>query len=186
MVCGMTTTYAALLRGINVGGARKLPMAELRALLVELGHGAVRTHLQSGQAVFTSGHGDEDALAAELTRAIEKRFGFGVDVIVRDHAYLAAVAEACPFPADGLEPKQLHVTYFSGPVDEERFAGIDRSAFRPEDFRLGDRALYLYAPDGLGRSRLAEALAKPRVTKGLIATTRNWNTVTKLVELTGA
>ncbi|MDG9694288.1 DUF1697 domain-containing protein [Streptomyces mutabilis] len=182
----MTTRYAALLRGINVGGAKKLPMADLRALLEELGHGAVRTHLQSGQAVFASGHGDEETLAAELAQAIEKRFGFPVDVIVRDHAYLRAVAEACPFPAAELEPKQLHVTYFSAPVDEERFASIDRPAFLPEEFRLGDRALYLYAPNGLGRSKLAEALAKPRVNKGLIATTRNWNTVTKLVELTGA
>ncbi len=182
----MTTRYAALLRGINVGGARKLPMADLRALLEELGHGGVRTHLQSGQAVFASGHGDEESLAAELARAIEKRFGFPVDVLVRDHAYLRAVAEACPFPAADLEPKQLHVTYFSAPVDEERFAPVDGSAFRPEEFRLGDRALYLYAPDGLGRSRLAEALARPRVNNGLIATTRNWNTVTKLVELTGA
>ncbi|MBZ6226551.1 DUF1697 domain-containing protein [Streptomyces olivaceus] len=182
----MTTRYAALLRGINVGGARKLPMADLRALLEELGHGGVRTHLQSGQAVFASGHGDEESLAAELARAIETRFGFPVDVLVRDHAYLRAVAEACPFPAADLEPKQLHVTYFSAPVDEERFAPVDRSAFRPEEFRLGDRALYLYAPDGLGRSRLAEALAGPRVNKGLIATTRNWNTVTRLVELTGA
>ncbi|GHI99734.1 hypothetical protein TPA0906_16000 [Streptomyces olivaceus] len=161
-------------------------MADLRALLEELGHGGVRTHLQSGQAVFTSEHGDEESLAAELARAIEKRFGFPVDVLVRDHAYLRAVAEACPFPAADLEPKQLHVTYFSAPVDEERFAPVDRSAFRPEEFRLGDRALYLYAPDGLGRSRLAEALARPRVNKGLTATTRNWNTVTRLVELTGA
>ncbi|MDN3256444.1 DUF1697 domain-containing protein [Streptomyces mutabilis] len=182
----MTTRYAALLRGINVGGAKKLPMADLRALLEELGHGAVRTHLQSGQAVFTSGHGDEETLAAELAQAVEKRFGFPVDVIVRDHAYLRAVAEACPFPAAELEPKQLHVTYFSAPVDEERFASIDRPAFLPEEFRLGDRALYLYAPNGLGRSKLAEALARPRVNKGLIATTRNWNTVTKLVELTAA
>ncbi|MDN3247119.1 DUF1697 domain-containing protein [Streptomyces sp. ZSW22] len=182
----MTTRYAALLRGINVGGAKKLPMADLRALLEELGHGAVRTHLQSGQAVFASGHGDEETLAAELAQAVEKRFGFPVDVIVRDHAYLRAVAEACPFPAAELEPKQLHVTYFSAPVDEERFASIDRPAFLPEEFRLGDRALYLYAPNGLGRSKLAEALARPRVNKGLIATTRNWNTVTKLVELTAA
>ena len=180
----MTTTYAALLRGINVGGSRKVPMADLRTLLEGLGHDGVRTHLQSGQAVFTSGHGDEESLAAELSRAIEKHFGFPVDVIVRDHAYLRAVAESCPFPAADLEARQLHVTYYSAPVDEERFASVDRAAFLPEDFRLGDRALYLYAPDGLGRSKLAEALAKPRVHKGLIATSRNWNTVTKLVELT--
>ncbi|NEY32502.1 DUF1697 domain-containing protein [Streptomyces sp. PRKS01-65] len=179
------TTYAALLRGINVGGSRKLPMADLRTLLAGLGHTGVRTYLQSGQAVFTAGHGDEESLAAELTRAIEERFGFTVDVLVRDHAYLRAVAEACPFPAAELEARQLHVTYFSAPVGPGRFAEIDQAACLPEEFRLGDRALYLYAPDGLGRSRLAEALSRPRVNKGLIATTRNWNTVVKLVELTG-
>ncbi|MEU6147232.1 DUF1697 domain-containing protein [Streptomyces sp. NPDC047081] len=180
----MTTTYAALLRGINVGGKKKLPMAELRQLMEGLGYEGVRTHLQSGQAVFATGHGDEASLAAELTQAIEKRFGFSVDVIVRDHAYLKAVAEACPFPAAELEPKQLHVTYFSAPVDAQRFAEIDREAYLPEEFRLGDRELYLYVPEGLGRSKLAEHLAKPRINKGVIATTRNWNTVLKLVELT--
>ncbi|MER5445225.1 DUF1697 domain-containing protein [Streptomyces sp. NPDC059690] len=180
----MTTTYAALLRGINVGGKKRVPMAELRRLMEGLGYDAVRTHLQSGQAVFASGHGDEDSLAAELTQAVEKHFGFTVDVIVRDHAYLKAIAEACPFPAADLEAKQLHVTYFSAPVTADRFAEIDQEACLPEEFRLGDRALYLYAPNGLGRSRLAELLARPRVNKGLIATTRNWNTVVKLVELT--
>ncbi|MFD8236383.1 DUF1697 domain-containing protein [Streptomyces sp. NPDC059696] len=182
----MTTRYAALLRGINVGGSRKVPMADLRTLLTDLGHDDVRTYLQSGQAVFSCGRGGEDALAAEIARALEKRFGFGVDVIVRDHAYLRAIADACPFPAADLEPKQLHVTYFSAPVTPDRFAEIDQEAYRPEEFRLGDRALYLYAPNGLGRSKLAEHLSKPRVTKGVIATTRNWNTVVKLVEMTDA
>ncbi|WP_369392655.1 DUF1697 domain-containing protein [Streptomyces sp. CG1] len=178
------TTYAVLLRGINVGGSKKLPMADLRTLLTGLGHTGVRTYLQSGQAVFTSGHGDEESLAVEVARAIEERFGFRVDVLVRDHAYLRAVAEACPFPAADLEPKQLHVTYFSAAVTPDRYADIDQAAHLPEEFRLGDRCLYLYAPDGLGRSKLAEALSRPRLTKGLIATSRNWNTVVKLVELT--
>ena len=182
----MTTNYAALLRGINVGGSRKVPMADLRTLMEGLGHDGVRSYLQSGQVVFTASHGDEESLAAELAGAIEKRFGFAVDVIVRDHAYLKAVAENCPFPAAELEGKQLHVTYFSAPVDEDRYAEIDRAAYLPEEFRLGDRALYLYVPDGLGRSKLAEHLSKPRLNKGVIATSRNWNTVVKLVEMTGA
>jgi uncharacterized protein (DUF1697 family) len=180
----MTTTYAALLRGINVGGAKKVPMAELRPLMEGLGYGNVRTYLQSGNAVFSSDHGDEESLAAELTRAIEKHFGFAVGVLVRDHAYLKAVREACPFPAAELEGKQLHATYFSGPVDAERFAPVDPAAFLPEEFRLGDRVLYLYAPDGLGRSKLAETLSRPMYLKGVLATTRNWNTVVKLEELT--
>jgi uncharacterized protein (DUF1697 family) len=183
---GRMTTYAALLRGINVGGAKRLPMAELRTLMTGLGHAGVRTHLQSGQAVFTTDHGDAESLAAELARAIEERFGFPVEVLVRDHAYLKAVVEACPFPAADLEARQLHVTYFSGAVTPDRFAELDQAAHLPEEFRLGDRCLYLYAPDGVGRSKLAEALARPRITKGLTATSRNWNTVVKLAELTSA
>ncbi|AVZ75995.1 hypothetical protein SLUN_31100 [Streptomyces lunaelactis] len=180
----MTTRYAALLRGINVGGHKKVPMAELREVLTELGHRDVATYLQSGNAVFTGDSDDEKALAAALERAIEKRFGFGVDCLVRSGAYLSAVADACPFPAASLEGKQLHATFFSEPVDPERLASIDVSAHLPEECRLGDRVLYLYAPNGIGRSKLAEALAKPSLFKGVVATSRNWNTVVKLVELT--
>ena len=180
----MTTTYAALLRGINVSGHRRVPMPDLRELLSELGHSDVRTHLQSGNAVFTSSSDDEEALRGELERAIETRFGFGVDCLVRSGAYLRAVADACPFPAGELEGKQLHVTYLSAAVGQDRVASLDQAAFLPEEFRLGDRALYLYAPNGLGRSKLADALARPALFKGLVATSRNWNTVTKLVELT--
>ncbi|MFD3942582.1 DUF1697 domain-containing protein [Streptomyces sp. NPDC058579] len=188
----MTTTYAALLRGINVGGHRKVPMAELRSVLEELGHRDVRTYLQSGNAVFTTdADADADAdgastdeLTTALQDAIESHFGFRVDCLVRDAAYLAAVADACPFPAAELEGKQLHVTYFSEQVGPERFASIDQKAFLPEEFRLGDRVLYLYAPEGLGRSKLGEVLSKPALVKGIVATTRNWNTVVKLVEMT--
>lgn len=177
-------TYAALLRGINVGGHKKVPMAQLRTLLEGLGHRDVRTYLQSGNAVFTADHGDEESLAAEVRAAIEEGFGFTVDVLVRDGAYLRAVVEACPFPAADLAAKQLHATYFSAPVDPARFAALDQEAYLPEEFRLGDRVLYLYAPDGLGRSKLAEQLSRPALNKGLIATSRNWNTVTRLVEMT--
>ncbi|MFD7326624.1 DUF1697 domain-containing protein [Streptomyces sp. NPDC059875] len=182
----MSKTYAALLRGINVGGHRKVPMAELRSLLEGLGHHHVRTYLQSGNAVFTTDADDlsEDEVTAGLEDAIEKHFGFRVDCLVRDAEYLAAVADACPFPAAELEGKQVHVTYFSEPVGPERFAALDQAAFLPEEFRLGDRALYLYAPEGLGRSKLGEALSRPALFKGIVATSRNWNTVVKLVEMT--
>ncbi|MFJ9592542.1 DUF1697 domain-containing protein [Streptomyces virginiae] len=181
----MTKKYAALLRGINVGGSKKVPMAELRSLLEGLGHGDVQTYLQSGNAVFSSATTDPVELARELETAIEGHFGFRVACLVVDGAYLRAVAEACPFPAAELEGKQLHATFFSEQPGAERFAALDAAAFLPEEYRLGDRVLYLYAPEGLGRSKLAEALARPAVVKGVDATTRNWNTVTKLVELTG-
>ncbi|MFD7550159.1 DUF1697 domain-containing protein [Streptomyces sp. NPDC059816] len=187
------TTYAALLRGINVGGHRKVPMAELRRLIEGLGHGDVRTHLQSGNAVFSvagrnaagvTTESRTDALAASLGRAVEEHFGFTVPVLVRDHSYLRAVVEDCPFPTAGLEGRQLHVTYLSEPVEAARFAALDRSTFLPDEFRIGDRALYLYVPDGLGRSRLAEALGRPALWRDTVATSRNWNTVIRLVEMT--
>lgn len=180
----MTTKYAALLRGINVSGHKRVPMPELRAVLGELGHTGIATHLQSGNAVFSSATEDEGVLAAELEQAVHERFGFPVGCVVRSGTYLAAVAEACPYPAAELEGKQLHVTYFDRPVDGDRFAALDAQAYLPESFQPGDRCLYLYAPDGLGRSKLAEVLARPRLTQGLTATTRNWNTVAKLVEMT--
>ena len=172
-----------MLRGVNVGG-KKVPMADLRTILEGLGHDDVRTYLQSGNAVFTAAERDEERLAAELERTLERRFGFPVACLVRDHAYLRAVVDACPFPAAELEAKQLHVTYLSESVDDSRFASLDRSAYLPEEFRIGDRALYLYVPGGLGRSKLAEALARPRLFRGVVATSRNWNTVVKLVEMT--
>ncbi|MFE5730464.1 DUF1697 domain-containing protein [Streptomyces sp. NPDC056528] len=181
----MTQTYAALLRGVNVSGRRKVPMPELRSLLEGLGHRNVRTHLQSGNAVFTTGaDASEEELTAAIEDAIEDRFGFRVDCLVRDGAYLAAVADACPFPTAGIEGKQLHALYFSGPPDAERFAAIDQEAYRPEAFALGDRVLYLYVPEGLGRSALGDAVSRPSLSKGLVVTARNWNTVLKLVEMT--
>ncbi|MBO1335487.1 DUF1697 domain-containing protein [Streptomyces sp. VRA16 Mangrove soil] len=176
--------FAALLRGINVGGNKKVPMAQLRSLVEDLGYADVTTYLQSGNVTFAADGGDEAGHAAAVERAIADTFGFAVDVLVRDHAYLKAVMDACPFPAAELEGKQLHVTYLSRQVDAERYAHIDLPAYAPEDFRIGDRALYLYVPDGLGRSKLAEQLSRSGVNKGLIATSRNWNTVVKLVELT--
>ncbi|MEU2549422.1 DUF1697 domain-containing protein [Streptomyces roseolus] len=181
----MTTTYALLLRGINVSGHRRLPMPELRELLEGLGHRDVRTYLQSGNAVFTTdASASEAALATTVEQAIEERFGFTCACLVRDGAYLSAVADACPFPAADLEGKQLHAVYYSAPVTPDRFAAVDPEAFAPEAFALGDRVTYLYTPDGLGRSKLAEAVLRPSLTKDLVATARNWNTVRKLVELT--
>lgn len=180
----MAKKYAALLRGINVGGSKKVPMAELRSVLEGLGYGDVQTYLQSGNAVFSSAEKDPKALARELEAAMEAHFGFRVACLVVDGTYLRAVADACPFPAAELEGKQLHATFFSEQPGAERFAAIDRAAYLPEEYRLGDRVLYLYAPNGMGRSKLGEALARPAVVKGMDVTTRNWNTVAKLVELT--
>ncbi|MBT2364155.1 DUF1697 domain-containing protein [Streptomyces sp. ISL-10] len=180
----MTKRYAALLRGINVGGSKKVPMAQLRAVLEDLGHRDVSTYLQSGNAVFAGPARDQQALAAGIEAALEKTFGFRVDTLVRDGAYLRAIADACPFPAPALPGRQLHVIFLSEPIAPERLASVDVAAHLPEEFRLGDRAIYLYTPGGLGRSKLAATLARPRLLEGVVATTRNWNTVLELVEKT--
>ncbi|MCH0541520.1 DUF1697 domain-containing protein [Streptomyces sp. MUM 203J] len=178
------TRYAVLLRGINVGTSRKVPMAELRTVLTDLGHTDVKTYLQSGNAAFTTdSKADEATLTKDLEQAVRKHFGFEVHCLIREADYLRRIVEDCPFPAADLQPKQLHVTYFSASVTPARFAAVDQEAYAPEEFRLGDRALYLYAPDGLGRSRLAEVLSRPALLKGITATTRNWNTVLKLAEM---
>jgi uncharacterized protein (DUF1697 family) len=184
MMTTATTSYAVLLRGVNVGGRRKVPMAELRELLGGLGHEGVRTHLQSGNAVFRSAWEDTEALRRGIEAALLDRFGFEVGCVVRDAAYLRDVVDGCPFDADALEGRQLHVTYFSGRVGPERLSGLDPTAHLPDEFRLGDRALYLYAPEGVGRSKLADALNRPGLFGDTVATSRNWNTVVKLVELT--
>jgi uncharacterized protein (DUF1697 family) len=181
----VATTYAALLAAVNVG-KRKVPMADLRALLTGLGYDDVRTYLASGNAVLTAADDDQDAVAARVSAALGELLGFSVPCVVRTHAYLTAVIDACPFPAAELEGRQLHAVFYSVPVADDRYADIDRVAFLPEEFRLGDRVMYLYAPNGLGRSELSAALSKPAGRlKGIVATGRNWNTVKALAEMTG-
>lgn len=178
------TTYVALLRGINLGPRNKVPMAELRETVAALGHSSVRTHLNSGNAVFTAAQErNAEAVAEELSTALADRFGLTVPVLVRTVPHLRAVVEANPYPEGGFEGSRLHVTFYDGPVDAERFSGIDAAALGPDDYRLGDRVLYLRTPEGLGRSRLAAELARPARTRGLIATTRTWNTVVKLLAM---
>lgn len=160
-------------------------MAQLRELLDGLGYTQVQTYLASGNAVFSTQESADDA-AAKITAALEKGFGFAIPTLVRDAAYLEAVIKACPFPADEVEGRFLHAVFHSEQVSEERFSDIDRAAFLPEEFRIGERVMYLHLPGGIGRSALAAALVKPASRlRGVIATGRNWNTVKALAEMTG-
>ncbi|MEO3753836.1 DUF1697 domain-containing protein [Streptomyces sp. B6B3] len=175
------TTYAALLRGINVGGHRKVPMAELRALLTELGHGDPRTYLQSGNAVFSAPPVPSERLAEALERAIAERFGFDVGCLVLSRPELRAAADRCPFPAAELDPAKLVVLFLDAPAAEHAAAGLDPASYAPDEFRLGEREIFAYFPDGMGRSRLGQVLSAPG--RGHTATARNWRTVTRLLEL---
>lgn len=181
------TTYAALLRGINVGGRRKVPMAELRELIAGLGWTGVRTHLQSGNAVFTVPSGQDGGPRAARDRlegAVAEHFGFDVPCLLRTADELREVIDACPFPAEELDPAKLLVLFIEETPAADHFAGVDAAAYAPDEFRHVGRAVYCWFPDGMGRSRLPAALeaVRPRLT----VTGRNWRTVTKLLELAGS
>lgn len=175
------TAYAALLRGVNVGGHNTVPMAELRALLAGLGHGDVRTYLQSGNAVFTAPERPEAELAAELEEAIAGRFGFRVGCLVLSRVQLREVAARCPFPAAELDPARLLVAFLDVPPATHPVCRADPAGFAPDEFRPGEREIFAYFPGGMGRSKLGQALSKPG--KDFTVTARNWRTVTRLLEL---
>ncbi|MBB4662346.1 DUF1697 domain-containing protein [Conexibacter arvalis] len=182
----MPARRIALLRGINVGGGKKVPMAQLRELVEGLGHTAVRTYVQSGNVVFTAA--DPDAAAAEvgegIERAIAAAFGFDVLVTIRTRDELAAVIAADPFAGVADHPSRYHVLFLAEAGDPRRLEELDRAAYEPERFALRGRELYLWTPEGLGRSKLAQALSERRL--GVAATARNWRTVTTLLALADA
>lgn len=175
------TRYVALLRGVNVGGHNKVPMASLRELMTGLGHADVRTLLQSGNAVFTSAGTDASALARGLEGAIASRFGFEVRCTVRSAAELRDTVERCPFRPDDHDPAKLTVTFLAGPADSGTWGRLDPADYAPEQFRVGEREIYAHSPDGLGRSKLMPVLS--RTGRDLGATTRNWNTVSRLLAM---
>lgn len=173
-------TWVALLRGINVGGANRLPMAELRDDLDRIGLANVATYIQSGNVVFDSTADDAAELTEEIAAAIEKHHGFRPRVLVLSAARFREAMEANPFPEAEPEPKTLHLYFLA-----EQPAGLDVSALEgvaspTERFQLGERVLYLHTPDGFGRSKLA---SRAEALLGVPATARNWRTVARLREM---
>ncbi|MFF7155168.1 DUF1697 domain-containing protein [Streptomyces sp. NPDC008139] len=175
------TRYVALLRGINVGGKNKLPMQTLRDLLASIGAADIRTHLQSGNAVFTHAQADPGRLAADLEQRISDELGLTVACLIRTGADLRRVVDANPFPMDGVNPSRFMVTFLSGPVPLDKLAAIDAAAYAPDEFRPGRSEIYGHFPGGVHNSKLAAQFSDRRL--GLTASTRNWNTVTKLVAM---
>lgn len=179
-----TTAYAALLRGVNLGPHAKVAMPELREVVQALGHQDVRTYLNSGNVVFSCHPTDEAELAAALEEAIERRFGLPIPCLVRSGDDLRDVTAANPFAGQTVEGRLVHATFLSRPLESGELAAVPASGFAPEEYATGERVLYLHLPGGIGRSKLAEALSRATARAGVVATTRNWNTVMKLVELT--
>jgi uncharacterized protein (DUF1697 family) len=171
----------ALLRGVNVGGNNKVPMAHLRELMGELGYGDVRTHLQSGNAVFTAPGTPPEQAAQEIEDVLARSLGLGIRVLVRTAEELERVVSANPLPEAVAEPSRLLVTFLSAPPDPERLQELDPVDFEPDLFGFGEREIYVWCPEGVRTIKLSYAFFEKRF--GDIATSRNWNTVTKLLEL---
>jgi uncharacterized protein (DUF1697 family) len=173
--------YVALLRGINLGPHRRMAMQDLRALLTDLGYTDVATLLQSGNAVFTSPRRQVDKVTVEVEQAISHRLGMPVRCVLRTAAELAAVVGANPFRQHAGEGAKLMVTFLSGAVDRSRLAGVDPAEFAPDEFGVADREIYLWLPNGMSGSRIPVDFWDKQT--GLVTTTRNWNTVTKLLAM---
>ena len=172
--------HIALLRGINLGARRRVPMARLRAVLADAGHGDVRTLLQSGNVVLES-RLEPDTLARRLAQEIEQAFGFEVGVVVRTREELAGVVARDPFEGVADDPRRYQVTFLSAKPAAKVVKEIERADFSPEQVRFSGREIYAWHPDGLQRSKLARMLESGRL--GVTATARNWNTVRKLLEM---
>lgn len=171
----------ALLRGINVGGHKSVPMARLRELLEELGYEDARTYVQSGNVVFTAPDRSAAKLARRLEEALASTFGFEVPVVIRSRDELADVVAANPLGDIATDPKRYHVFFLASEVDPERVADIDLADYEPETFRLRGRELYVWTPDGMHSARLTRALSEKRL--GVPMTARNWRTVEKLLAM---
>jgi uncharacterized protein (DUF1697 family) len=175
----------ALLRGVNVSGHNKLPMAALRELAAGLGLTGATTYLQSGNLVFTDPGGPGEQVARALEGAVAEAVGNDVRVVLRSHQDLATVLATNPFlgPAD---PGTLHVTFLTaGPAGAGPRSAAGAPSAGPGDDRyaLSGREVYLHCPAGYGRTKLDNAYWERRL--GVGATTRNWRTVTALTRLSG-
>ncbi len=166
----------ALLRGINVGGARKLPMKTLAAIIEGVGGADVRTYVQSGNAVF-----DGDVDAGALGEAIEAEMGFRPHVFVLTLKALKKAAEDCPFAEAGeADGKTVHVVFLGGAPAPDAAARFDEVKTPAEEFVIDGGALYIHSPAGLSKSKIAERM--DRILK-VPTTARNWNTVKALIAL---
>lgn len=171
----------ALIRGINVGSTRKLPMAELRAACAEEGLGAVKTYIQSGNVVLDHGHPAE--VEAALARLIHARFKLDVPVIVRTAAQWGELIDTCPFPDEAEEaPKALHLLACQKPPAKDAVEALRERAKHGEMIAAwGVRDIAIHYGGGVADSKLAPTLIDRLV--GSPATGRNWNTLLKLQEL---
>jgi len=173
--------YAVLLRGINVGKAKRVAMADLRALLDDLGYTQVRTHLNSGNVVLTGDDADPAEHADRIEDALRERLGLAVRCAVLAADELRTVVEGNPLADVADNGSRMVVHVYLRPVAPALVAGHPPVPQDPENGRVGDRAVYQWCPDGL----MAAPDIGPYLAQHLEAevTARNWNTITRLAEL---
>ena len=173
-------TYIALFRGINVGGRNSIKMADLRSLLENLGLEDVRSYIQSGNVVFRSGNVDLTEMADRISKSIEENHGFEPRVLIlRQNEFEKAIA-GNPFPKAESDDRRLHINFLSEKPGNPDLNTMQEIKKDNELFALKDKTFYLYAPDGIGRSKLAANVEKHL---GVPATSRNWRTVQKIASM---
>lgn len=176
------TTFLALLRGINVGGHKPVAMADLRALLADLGFEEPRSLLQSGNLVFRGGSRRGAALERYLEAEAGARLGLQADCFVRTVAEWQAIVARNPFPeAAERDPGHLVVMCVKAAPERGAVAALQAAIAGPELVRADGRQAYVVYPDGIGTSRLTNVVIEKRL--GTRGTARNWNTVRKLEAL---
>ncbi len=171
-----------MLRAVNVGGHNKIKMDALRALYETLKLRDAQTYVQSGNVIFRSEERDISRLTKRIEDGMQRKFGFRPDVILRTAAEMREVVARNPFAKRrGIEPGKLLVTFLASDPGEEAREKVRQMKCDPEELRIEGRELYIYFPKGQGRSKLSgAALEKALKTP---ATGRNWNSVTKMLEM---
>lgn len=175
-------TWIVLLRGINVGGANRLAMADLRELMTRLGHSGVATYIQSGNVVVTSSRSDRATLAAEIRDGIHASFEMAVTAVLRTPDELRAALAANPFTTEPDGTKVL-ITFLSDVPSPDDVARLEAERFVPDRFELLGSELFGHYPNGAGRSKMTLDYFEKRLK--VRGTARNLNTVGKLIELSG-
>jgi uncharacterized protein (DUF1697 family) len=172
----------ALIRGINVGRAKRVAMADLRALVEGLGYGDVRTLLNSGNIVFTAPRTKSGHAAACIEKALAEGLGVSARVTVLTAAELAAAVTENPLLDVADDPSRLLAAVLGNPADRTKLGPLLKQDWSPEALAVGTRVAYLWCAEGILASRLAEAVGR---VLGDAVTSRNWATVLKLHALTG-
>ncbi len=172
--------HVALLRGINLGG-RRLPMKDLAALFRDAGCDDVRTYIQSGNVVFEARPALARRVPAFVSQAIADRFGFEAPMVTRTANEMEDVARHNPFLKAGADSKTLHVVFLQDRPSKARIAELDPDRSPPDAFAVRGREIYLYCPNGVGRSKLTMPYFDAKLRT--LGTARNWNTMLKLREM---